>query len=203
MQQSVAHVQYETPTNPRAIACSNSPNGRPILATFNYALVQVRIQLRALERYTDVNLSTWSIANEQLANSRLEALVPSKPAQHDLFLSAGIKHRVRGLLATNTSIAFSPDSTLVVPGSEDSTDTRTRHIDSVMSVAFSPDGFHIASASADRTIRTCDVQNSILLETFTSHIAHIISLAFSSNGLHIASASTDRTIGLWNRMTVR
>ncbi|KAB5591052.1 hypothetical protein CTheo_5518 [Ceratobasidium theobromae] len=42
---------------------------------------------------TDVNLSTWSIANEQLANTRLEALAPSKSALHDSALSAEISRR--------------------------------------------------------------------------------------------------------------
>ncbi|KAB5589679.1 hypothetical protein CTheo_6880 [Ceratobasidium theobromae] len=42
---------------------------------------------------TDVNLSTWSIANEHLANTRLEALAPSKSAQHDSALSTGINRR--------------------------------------------------------------------------------------------------------------
>ncbi|KAB5591024.1 hypothetical protein CTheo_5519 [Ceratobasidium theobromae] len=43
---------------------------------------------------TDVSLSTWSIANEQLANTRLEALTPSKSAPYDSALSAEISRRI-------------------------------------------------------------------------------------------------------------
>ncbi|KAB5587978.1 hypothetical protein CTheo_8580 [Ceratobasidium theobromae] len=42
---------------------------------------------------TDANLSTWSIANEVLANTRLEALAPSKSAHHDSALSAETSRR--------------------------------------------------------------------------------------------------------------
>ncbi|KAB5587994.1 hypothetical protein CTheo_8562 [Ceratobasidium theobromae] len=42
---------------------------------------------------TDVNLSTWSVANEHLANTRLEALAPSKSAPYDSALSAEISRR--------------------------------------------------------------------------------------------------------------
>ncbi|KAB5587757.1 Vegetative incompatibility protein HET-E-1 [Ceratobasidium theobromae] len=42
---------------------------------------------------TDVSLSTWSVANEQLANTRLEALTPAKSAHHDSSLSMEISRR--------------------------------------------------------------------------------------------------------------
>ncbi|KAB5588517.1 hypothetical protein CTheo_8041 [Ceratobasidium theobromae] len=41
----------------------------------------------------DANLSTWSIANEHLANTRLEGLVPAKMANHDSKLSMEISRR--------------------------------------------------------------------------------------------------------------
>ncbi|KAB5588516.1 hypothetical protein CTheo_8040 [Ceratobasidium theobromae] len=42
---------------------------------------------------TDVSLSTWSIANEHLANTRLEGLVPAKMANYDSKLSMEISRR--------------------------------------------------------------------------------------------------------------
>ncbi|KAB5588196.1 hypothetical protein CTheo_8363 [Ceratobasidium theobromae] len=41
----------------------------------------------------DANLSTWSIANEQLANTRLEGLAPAKLANYDSNLSTEISRR--------------------------------------------------------------------------------------------------------------
>ncbi|KAB5588940.1 hypothetical protein CTheo_7618 [Ceratobasidium theobromae] len=42
---------------------------------------------------TDANLSMWSIVNEQLANTRLEGLVPAKMANYDSKLSTEISRR--------------------------------------------------------------------------------------------------------------
>ncbi|KAB5590564.1 hypothetical protein CTheo_5989 [Ceratobasidium theobromae] len=42
---------------------------------------------------TDANLSTWSIANEVLANTRLEGLIPAKLANYDSNLSIEISRR--------------------------------------------------------------------------------------------------------------
>ncbi|KAB5588899.1 hypothetical protein CTheo_7654 [Ceratobasidium theobromae] len=42
---------------------------------------------------TDANLSTWGIANEHLANTRLEALTPSKLALYDSSLSMEVSRR--------------------------------------------------------------------------------------------------------------
>ncbi|KAB5590477.1 hypothetical protein CTheo_6091 [Ceratobasidium theobromae] len=43
---------------------------------------------------TDANLSTWSIANEHLANTRLEGLAPAKLANYDSNLSIEISRRM-------------------------------------------------------------------------------------------------------------
>src|SRR6266852_4628911 len=75
------------------------------------------------------------------------------------------------------------------------------HTNWVMSVAFSPDGQHIASGSNDGTIR---VWNAIMGETaagpFTGHTNQVSSVAFSPDGHHIVSGSKDRTIRVWNAM---
>ncbi|KAB5588491.1 hypothetical protein CTheo_8067 [Ceratobasidium theobromae] len=67
---------------------------------------------------TDVNLSTWSIANEQLANTRLEALVPSKPAQHDSSLSVGVSRRTC-TEGTRTAILAGLDDWSLDPNAKD------------------------------------------------------------------------------------
>ncbi len=72
------------------------------------------------------------------------------------------------------------------------------HTDLVWSVAFSPNGKILASASWDQTVRLWNVDTEQLLHTLTGHTNDIMSIAFSPDGSTLASASWDGTIRLWN-----
>ena len=69
----------------------------------------------------------------------------------------------------------------------------------ILSVAYSPDGKHIASAG--NTVRIWDAINGKLELKLAGHTDLVTSVAFSPDGKHIASGSDDNTIRIWDATT--
>ncbi len=80
-------------------------------------------------------------------------------------------------------------------------DVLTGHLKSVWSVAFSPDGMRLASASADHTIRVWDAATGQTVQTLAGHTKPVNSVAFNPDGTELASASDDKTICVWDVAT--
>jgi uncharacterized caspase-like protein len=114
-----------------------------------------------------------------------------------------------------SSVAFSPDGTLVMGGSEDGTvrlysvvtGSETHRLepqaDSVWTVGFSADGKLAASGSADKTVKLWSVATGKLVRTLAGHARAVASIAFSPDGNVIASGSADKTVKLWDIHTGR
>jgi len=75
------------------------------------------------------------------------------------------------------------------------------HTDTVRSVAFSPDGHTLATASEDKTARLWNITNLTHLTPLSQLAGHantVRSVAFSPDGHTLATSSNDSTVRLWD-----
>ncbi|TME06407.1 MAG: hypothetical protein E6I80_13860 [Chloroflexi bacterium] len=77
--------------------------------------------------------------------------------------------------------------------------TYTGHLSQVATVAWSPDGTRLASASAglEKTVQIWDVTSGATIYTYRSHTLGVNAVAWSPDGQYIASASLDGTVRVW------
>jgi WD40 repeat protein len=73
----------------------------------------------------------------------------------------------------------------------------------VESVAFSPDGRRLATASDDKTAKIWDAETGKELATLRGHEEPVRSVAFSPDGRRLATASADDTAKIWDDETGR
>lgn len=110
-------------------------------------------------------------------------------------------------------LSFSPDKTLLLSCSEDSTIRLWSlniwtclvcykgHIYPVWSVKFSPHGYYFTSGSNDKTVRLWATDSSQPLKIFSGHYSDVDIVQFHPNSNYIASGSSDRTVRLWDCVT--
>ncbi|KAK4248387.1 beta transducin-like protein HET-E2C*4 [Corynascus novoguineensis] len=77
------------------------------------------------------------------------------------------------------------------------------HSGQVNSVAFSPDGQRLASASWDETIRIWDAVSGSYAQTLEGHNDMIATVIFSPDNQRLASGSEDKTIKIWDAVSGR
>jgi WD40 repeat protein len=81
--------------------------------------------------------------------------------------------------------------------------TLTGHSDYVNSVAYSPDGTMLASASSDHTVKLWNAKTGQLMATCAGHSKAVKSVAFAPNGKFFVSAGSDGLVQLWDAQTHR
>ncbi|XP_077250892.1 WD-40 repeat family protein / notchless protein [Tasmannia lanceolata] len=75
------------------------------------------------------------------------------------------------------------------------------HTEAVLSVAFSPDGRHLASGSGDTTVRLWDLNTQTPLHTCTGHKNWVLCIAWSPDGKHLVSGSKAGELQSWDPVT--
>ncbi|WP_437755147.1 nSTAND1 domain-containing NTPase [Sorangium sp. So ce1389] len=125
------------------------------------------------------------------------------------------KDQAAGLIGAGelTSAAFSPDATKIAATELDDGTARVWNADgsgipvilrgheaSVLSVAFSPDGRRVATASSDKTARVWNADGSdkdrpLILR---GHEKNVLAAVFSPDGRHVATVSDDKTARVWS-----
>jgi hypothetical protein len=68
----------------------------------------------------------------------------------------------------------------------------------VLSVAFSPDGKRLASASVDQSVKVWDTATGQESISLRGHSGRVWAVAFSPDGSRLASASEDQTVKVWD-----
>ncbi|WP_413174371.1 protein kinase domain-containing protein [Anabaena azotica] len=130
--------------------------------------------------------------------------VSNKKLKKVLLTSAIVGLVVTQIYGYARSVLFPTNSISVIaksPRSISLEKTLSGHSQSVISVAYSPNGQTLASGSADDTIKLWDVTTGNLLQTLSGHSYRV---AFSPDGQTLASINreiTDETIKLWDVRT--
>ncbi|RWS13329.1 transcription initiation factor TFIID subunit 5-like protein [Dinothrombium tinctorium] len=167
--------------------------------------------------YSDSTIRVWSLTPIKLKSmkSAEELELIDKEADDVLFRMMDEKNTtdmkiLHGHNGPVYAVSFSPDRTLLLSCSEDSTirlwslQTWTNlcaykgHCFPVWDIRFSPHGYYFVSASHDRTARLWATDCHQPLRLFAGHISDVDCVQFHPNSNYVASGSTDRTVRLWD-----
>lgn len=164
---------------------------------------------------SDSTIKVWALTPTKLKKMRSDLDQIDRDADDVLYRmmdesSATDVRTLKGHSGPVYSVSFSPDRTLLLSCSEDSTirlwslQTWTNlcvykgHCYPVWDVQFSPHGYYFASASLDRTARLWATDQHQPLRLFVGHLSDVDCVAIHPNSNYVASGSSDFSVRLWD-----
>ena len=75
------------------------------------------------------------------------------------------------------------------------------HSDTVLGLAFSADGKHIASGGADKIIKVIELASGKVIRQFEGHTHHVLGISWSRNQRILASGGADNVVNIWDFQT--
>ncbi len=108
-----------------------------------------------------------------------------------LILTSSASQNVQGTISYSVTLWDAHSGELIK-------DIITSHSDSILALAFTPDGRYFLSGSIDSTIKLWDVETGEEVQTFLGNLNAILALEVSPDGSLVATGSEDGAIYLWD-----
>ncbi len=152
-----------------------------------------------------IMLAVFGFVQARLANDKAtEALARQLASQAQTINNTRNSKQITALLLSIQSLKLFPnaDASAFLINNNHSVPIvcQIKHDDSVISLAFSPDGKYVVSGSGDRTARVWEAATGKEIARM-SHDSRVTIVAFSPNGKYVVSGSRDGTARVWETAT--